>query len=322
MLIPERDISNRDKEGNGLNIQHLEYVLAVYKHGSINKAAKVCYISQSHLSRIIKDLEEELGFELISRSSKGLTFNRNGLYFIDSATKIVEESKKIQRIPKIVNESGSMHIVSSPTAFLMQGFLAFRNPRSSMNQTSTDVFKECDLNEIMQQVISREAPLGLMALFERMLPKYQAAAERFQLSLDLVEGDIPVLAMMSRQHPLALKETLTREDLEGYPFVLNANVDYDDTLAGVLKLKKSPHTLLVSNRASLMDAIQSGRFLCHSAGIAIDGLPDVCARSIEDVTETMAIYTVKSADREYSARERDLIAFLKSWVQNHRRITE
>ena len=44
-----------------MNIQHLEYLIEVYNCGSINKAAKYHYISQSHLSKIIKNLENELG---------------------------------------------------------------------------------------------------------------------------------------------------------------------------------------------------------------------------------------------------------------------
>ena len=80
-----------------LNIRYLEYILEIYRCGSINKAAQKCFISQPHLSKILKDVEQELGFDIIQRDRSGLTFNRNGLYFIDSVEKILQEAQKIER---------------------------------------------------------------------------------------------------------------------------------------------------------------------------------------------------------------------------------
>lgn len=40
-----------------MTIEHLDYLLEVYNCGSINKAAKYLFISQSHLSKIIKNLK-------------------------------------------------------------------------------------------------------------------------------------------------------------------------------------------------------------------------------------------------------------------------
>ena len=43
-----------------MNTEHLVYILEAYKCGSVNKAARNCYISQSHLSTIIKNVEQEI----------------------------------------------------------------------------------------------------------------------------------------------------------------------------------------------------------------------------------------------------------------------
>ena len=45
-----------------MNTEHLVYILEAYKCGSVNKAARNCYISQSHLSTIIKNVEQEIGY--------------------------------------------------------------------------------------------------------------------------------------------------------------------------------------------------------------------------------------------------------------------
>ena len=261
-----------------MNIKHLEYILEVYRCGSINKAAKACYISQPRLSKIVQDMEAELGFPIISRSSSGLTFNENGIRLIESAEKIVQEAQKIQKIPELSGANGSMHVVSSPSALIMQSFLAFRRPHFATDHDGSDIYKEYGLNEITQQVMAREAPLGIMVMFDRMVPKYQTLTQRYDLSMDLIRGGLEVKAIMSVHHPLACKESICIADLQEYPFVLDSYIDYDDTLAGMLKIKPSANTLIVSNRASRMDAIRSGFYICHTTGLSVEEMhaKDIC----------------------------------------------
>jgi len=47
-----------------INLKHLEYFIKVARLGSINKAAQMLYVSQSHLGKIIHDLEETVGAAL------------------------------------------------------------------------------------------------------------------------------------------------------------------------------------------------------------------------------------------------------------------
>ena len=50
-----------------INLKHLEYFIKVARLGSINKAAQMLYVSQSHLGKIIHDLEETIGRDADSR---------------------------------------------------------------------------------------------------------------------------------------------------------------------------------------------------------------------------------------------------------------
>ena len=40
-----------------MNTEHLVYILEAYKCGSVNKAARNCYTSQSHLRTLMKKVE-------------------------------------------------------------------------------------------------------------------------------------------------------------------------------------------------------------------------------------------------------------------------
>ena len=50
-----------------MNFLHLKYLLAVEKYGSISKAASHLYINQPHLSKIIKEMEEEMNIKIFER---------------------------------------------------------------------------------------------------------------------------------------------------------------------------------------------------------------------------------------------------------------
>lgn len=53
-----------------MKIEYLNYILEVWRCGSINAAAKVLYLSQSGLSSIIKSVEGELGYPIFERGAK------------------------------------------------------------------------------------------------------------------------------------------------------------------------------------------------------------------------------------------------------------
>jgi len=82
-----------------MNTDHLAYILEAYRCGSVNKAAQNCYISQSHLSTIIKNVEHEIGYPLFYRTANGITVTPEGRVFMDHAEKIVTEYHSIQQIP-------------------------------------------------------------------------------------------------------------------------------------------------------------------------------------------------------------------------------
>ncbi|MCD7763265.1 MAG: LysR family transcriptional regulator, partial [Lachnospiraceae bacterium] len=55
-----------------MTLQQLRYALAIADHGSINGAAKELFISQSSLSGAIKELENEIGFNIFVRTNRGI----------------------------------------------------------------------------------------------------------------------------------------------------------------------------------------------------------------------------------------------------------
>jgi LysR family hca operon transcriptional activator len=69
-----------------MELRHLRYFIAVAEMGSLTEAAKRrLYTSQPSLSRQIRDLEAEVGVQLLSRSVHGVELTAAGKAFLDHA---------------------------------------------------------------------------------------------------------------------------------------------------------------------------------------------------------------------------------------------
>jgi LysR family hca operon transcriptional activator len=69
-----------------MELRHLRYFVAVVEEGSLTTAADHrLHTSQPSLSRQIRDLEDQVGAELLSRSVHGVELTAAGKAFIDHA---------------------------------------------------------------------------------------------------------------------------------------------------------------------------------------------------------------------------------------------
>lgn len=64
-----------------MNLSNLEYFVNVARLGSITHAAEKMYVSQSAVSKMIKQLEQELGVQLFDREGRTIVLNQKGKLF-------------------------------------------------------------------------------------------------------------------------------------------------------------------------------------------------------------------------------------------------
>ena len=100
-----------------MDIRVLEYFLAVAREGSISKAAESLCMTQPPLSRQLKDLERELGKQLLIRGSKKITLTEEGILLRKRAEELIELMEKTKNEISLSDEhiNGTVCIGSGET---------------------------------------------------------------------------------------------------------------------------------------------------------------------------------------------------------------
>jgi LysR family transcriptional regulator, nitrogen assimilation regulatory protein len=79
-----------------MDLRQLQYLVRIVESGSFSRAAHALNIAQPSLSQRIKDLEGELGVELLHRSSSGVRPTEAGLIVMDRAKSILKQVEHLR----------------------------------------------------------------------------------------------------------------------------------------------------------------------------------------------------------------------------------
>ncbi len=100
-----------------MELRHLRYFIAVALEENITKAAERLRVSQPALSRQVRDLEDELGFELLERTAKSVALTEAGRVFLEEASAVLERLEAGVKAAKAVatEGSGELHVGYAPS---------------------------------------------------------------------------------------------------------------------------------------------------------------------------------------------------------------
>ena len=95
-----------------MDIRVLKYFLAVAREESITKAAETLHMTQPPLSRQLKELENEVGKQLLIRGSKKVTLTEEGVLLRKRAEEMVSLMEKTmsELSSSDKNISGDIHM--------------------------------------------------------------------------------------------------------------------------------------------------------------------------------------------------------------------
>ncbi len=198
-----------------MNIQHLKYALEVQKTGSISKAAENLYMNQPHLSKAIRELEENIGINVFNRTSKGVIPTKKGAEFLMYAQGIVDKVDEVENMYKKHEANTHRFDVSVPMAcYVSVAFTKFVKAISGGENIMVN-YHETDSQTAINHVTNFENNIAII--------RYQAKYEKYYLQF-LEEKDLLVEPLwefsyqliMSVKHPLAMEKNIDLNELENY----------------------------------------------------------------------------------------------------------
>ena len=102
---------------NSPTLKQLRYFIALDKHQHFGNAAKACFVSQSAFSVAIKELESQLGAQLVDRTNKSVTITRSGREVANHARLCLRDIEYLSEIAQSNQKplSGQLNLGIIPT---------------------------------------------------------------------------------------------------------------------------------------------------------------------------------------------------------------
>ncbi len=147
-----------------MNLQQLEYIIAVDTHRHFARAAEKTHVTQPTLSMMIQKLEEELGIRIFDRSKKPVTPTQEGEQIISRAKQIVADVSRLKEYTKERKHeiSGELKLAVIPTLapYLLPLFIkSFVDNHPLLKIT----IRELVTNDMITSLKNGDIDIGLLA---------------------------------------------------------------------------------------------------------------------------------------------------------------
>jgi LysR family transcriptional regulator, benzoate and cis,cis-muconate-responsive activator of ben and cat genes len=193
-----------------MELRHYRYFLAAAEELNISRASRRLHVSQPAISRLIHDLEDELGTQLFNRQQFGLTLTPSGEKLLTYARQILDLSNEATRV--IRNQPATTpgvtigFITSSFGSFLGVALKSFRDAHPDLvvnihELSPADQVKALHKGHIDIALIGN--PCG-------------SVHDDFETS---VLFEMPLEAVLPAGHRLAKRKRLSLKDLEQDDFI-------------------------------------------------------------------------------------------------------
>ena len=246
-----------------MKLYQLKYFTAVCNYGYVTKAAEELHVTQPSVSSAIKELEDEFAVNLFHRINNRLSPTKEGLYFLDQATKILE-------------------LVESP-----QNAMSEHGNRKKQIKIGIPPMIGTFLFPKMFCAFKEKYPNIQLELIEGGSPEMLLAVENDTLDLAVIitngikKPDIHIehicstefLFCVGKGHPLAGRKSVTFEEIKDENIILFKNGYFQNKFvrSRFAEINAEPKVILYSNQiVTMKNLVKEGA---------------VCAFLIEDVVK-------------------------------------
>jgi len=232
---PLGDVAIPHRYYNGpVEFRHLRYFIAVAERLNFSRAAQHLHIAQPPLSRQIRQLEDEIGTQLLERNPHGVKLTAAGAVFLEEARKLMLQSehavhaaKAAQKKPAQVVRIG---IASGLGGAVSQVIDEHAQRHAAVELQCKDIFSGPQI----EALLNHEIDVGFLR------PPVDSAELDSEV---LFEQEFVVV--LPKRHPLAKRKSVRLKDLASEHLIiferpLSSSL-YDKILGLYRKQKLTPH---------------------------------------------------------------------------------
>ncbi|QRG68693.1 cidABC operon transcriptional activator CidR [Brevibacillus choshinensis] len=193
-----------------MDIRHLQYFLEVARHNSFTKAAQSLYITQPTISKMVRNLEEEIGVELFERVGKRVSLTDAGWVLFSQAEVMV---KSFENMTVHINElmelkRGRLRIGLPP----MVGASFFPRVIGRFCEQYPGI--RLELFEAGSNKVEADVGSGVLDCGVILLPAKEDIFDHYSFVNE------NIMLVVHPSHPLAERSEVAFSELEGERFLL------------------------------------------------------------------------------------------------------
>jgi LysR family hca operon transcriptional activator len=265
-----------------MELRHLRYFVAVVEEGSLTTAAELrLHTSQPSLSRQIRDLEYQVGVQLLSRTVHGVELTAAGKAFLDHARlALAQVDAAVDAARRAAQPARTTFAIGFQTGHEMNWLpKAMHVLRDEMKRIEVTI--SSDYSPDLAEALVRGR---LDVAFLRPEPT-------FDLGYEIVDHE-PLIVLMPSDHPLTAREAIHPREFVGKIFIGGSNKatvlrqvteDYLQRAGLAIKLDHG-----VDNMAMAVSLVASTRGLALMPAYAKNLLPwSVVSRPLEGEVPTI-----------------------------------
>ncbi len=305
MFDNEECNSDYRERSKAVEIKHLQYFLEVTRLGSFTQAANHLYITQPAISRIIKSLEEEVGFPLFIRSRKQLILTEAGRVLFEHAKQFDQQYKAMHYELEQMQQLNKGHIrIGLPSItnsfFFSHLIAAFHEEYPEI----TFQLEEDGSKRIEEQVLEDSLDFGVVV--------FPTIHDEFHYYSFLKEG---LKVIVPSTHELADKQQIRVNNLKHESFIM-FNKDFSLRDSIVTACKNAGFEPRIISETSQLDFIEE--MVASNVGITL--LPeststeltnDVKAITVENPTVVWDLALIWKRNRQLPEVMKEFIRFAK-----------
>lgn len=298
-----------------MNLEQIKSLVSVVNNKSFSQAAKAMYVSQPTISMHIKTLENELGEQLLIRSTKDVVLSEAGKTFYPYAVRMLkaEEEALYQMKHKEKEVTGEVLVASSSVSahYLIPGFLAYAKKKQPGIHYRV---AEGDSAEVIQKIMRFEDEIGIGSI---------CPANMKCTATPLLEDKIVLITPNTKKYR-ALKGVMDCEILKKEEFVVRENGSgtraSGDSLEKMLGLHVDQIKVAaeVHSTESVKRAVSEGVGIAFISGLAVRDYVEQKRLLMFDFSEALTrreLYLLKHVERNLSRTSECAVELLKEYCE-------